>query len=537
MDAHSFRPLYGTIGLSLYGLGAIPTGTTRSELRRAPLGPVSDTTVSVSKILSVCEDETVCTILRGLTGTLDDFGDTFICPSFKKSKDKAEFLSTIKTLPVRPSKPSECIKGLEKAGVLQQYKVTNLLWLAAVCFPVLKSDGVHVRGVIDPLLNNILPKPLLYDCGLPRIHMALEAMAAYSYAVVYDAVSCFYQFPLSDAVASLFTVKVANKYYRHTRLPMGFCYAVHCTQLFLMWLASTAATRAGLQEGQVMSFVWVDNVVLLATSRQALQSFEQSFTELLKELTVNCRKEQDITPLFTWAGLEIDLTAKSYGLSTKWVSKVKPWQAGIQRAAATSSLVPYYSWQKWIGIVVYACYIRRFSFGLLRPYFQTMKSPQRLVDISAIHHGFLDNLLNREMLPLIPPQRTEAPFQIWTDASTEAAGGILIHDDEQLSPEDFTYIWPTHLQNLHINVKEALALLLALHLWQPKDTHVTVWVDNTAVIGAVTKGYSPSEQLNTVVKSIINLCEYLNLSITCLYVPSAMNIADSLSRPSEWFST
>ena len=172
----------------------------------------------------------------------------------------------------------------------------------------------------------------------------------------------------------------------------------------------------------------------------------------------------------------------------------------------------------------------RLSFGLLRPYFQTMKSPQRLVDISAIHHGVLDNLLNREMLPLIPPQRTEAPFQIWTDASTEAAGGILIHDDEQLSPEDFTYIWPTHLQNLHINVKEALALLLALHLWQPKDTHVTVWVDNTAVIGAVTKGYSPSEQLNTVVKSIINLCEYLNLSITCLYVPSAMNIADSISH-------
>ena len=76
-----------------------------------------------------------------------------------------------------------------------------------------------------------------------------------------------------------------------------------------------------------------------------------------------------------------------------------------------------------------------------------------------------------------------------------------------------TYTWPAHLQDLHINVKEALALLLALHLWQPKDTHVTVWIDNTAVIGAVTKGYSPADQLNTVVKSILNPCEAATSSL------------------------
>ena len=63
-----------------------------------------------------------------------------------------------------------------------------------------------------------------------------------------------------------------------------------------------------------------------------------------------------------------------------------------------------------------------------------------------------------------------------------------------------------------------------------------VYCDNTAVIGAVSKFYSPSVpvELNSVVVEIHKLCLDKNLYLTIHYVPTLLNLADKPSRPSEY---
>ena len=95
-------------------------------------------------------------------------------------------------------------------------------------------------------------------------------------------------------------------------------------------------------------------------------------------------------------------------------------------------------------------------------------------------------------------------LRIFTDASLFAWGALVTSGSEPLVMRDFS---PVHLQPLEINVKEALALFLALSALSSKlwDRRVDAYVDNRALYDNWQAQRANSVVLNGVLRSIAEL--------------------------------
>ncbi|KAK7043480.1 hypothetical protein R3P38DRAFT_2509503, partial [Favolaschia claudopus] len=63
-----------------------------------------------------------------------------------------------------------------------------------------------------------------------------------------------------------------------------------------------------------------------------------------------------------------------------------------------------------------------------------------------------------------------------------------------------------------------------------RDSHLVLHSDNTVAIGALSKGRSPIADLNRIARRFLDLSLSLALQIEIVYIESAQNPADSVSR-------
>ena len=101
------------------------------------------------------------------------------------------------------------------------------------------------------------------------------------------------------------------------------------------------------------------------------------------------------------------------------------------------------------------------------------------------------------------------------------------------------------LQNAHINVKEAVASLLAIYHWAPwlTNSNVIIHSDNRTTAAILNKGSCHNEFLMYYLRGLFWMCKGLNMSVKCSYIRGSDNyIADSVSRLHErghilhWYS-
>lgn len=155
------------------------------------------------------------------------------------------------------------------------------------------------------------------------------------------------------------------------------------------------------------------------------------------------------------------------------------------------------------------------------------------------------------LAPLITARlkRQYAPLTLCTDASMQGAGVVytrysLQHKARQLTYEQrITWIqqqhWHTAVQYKwehpeHINILEGRAIVLALrHVSRTTTNHgrrIVLFVDNTAVLGALSKGRSSSPALNQICRQVAALVLVADIDIEYYYVESKENPADKPSR-------
>ena len=136
--------------------------------------------------------------------------------------------------------------------------------------------------------------------------------------------------------------------------------------------------------------------------------------------------------------------------------------------------------------------------------------------------------------PILWPPRTS---EISTDASGKIGWGASI-----LGTLPIGGAWTQEQADLHINVKEMLAILYGLRSFIEtlKGQHVRVLCDNTTAVHVVNKmGTSRSSVCNDMAKEIWDFCRENEMFITCAFIPGKENIvADRESRrehkQSEW---
>ena len=557
--------------LSLQGyahLGMIPYNITRpaapdGELRSLPLGPVSTSVIDMGKLLTICDAlqfTSLSHMFRAIAGSAEEFAKVFIFKQLEPltPAQLASFRVALADPRIIWTKRSQCLTDLVQVGVLAEFKKlshkqdlyrfikSGIPISLCTVFPVLKSNLTSVRGVVNPSINELIRRPFFADCGLPRLHPALASLRRFSYLKLYDGVSMFYQYPLSPDVAKLFTTVVQESshisMFTHTRLPMGFCYAVHLSQGGLTVVCELAWHLMGNQKVLVAYYIWVDNILLVGESKEALEMYSKYFELVAKAINMVVRAESEIDTSGVWAGLKLDLKAKDYALSEKFLTKA----AELRDIVKAQTVIPLNLYQKYMGCVAYAAYVLRFPFAYLHGYLRLpvvdvmvrkVKTP--MVSLEGVSHAVAEPLFNKQVkIPLVPPaiafkEASSGEYILFTDASTEALGAVLVKGTEV--PQHISRRWSQSFLGLHINVLEAWAIFEAILHWpELRSMHLDLYCDNTAVVGALNKFYSPSMDLNAVIVEIHKLCLDRTLYLTVHYVPSALNLADKPSRPTEY---
>ena len=95
-------------------------------------------------------------------------------------------------------------------------------------------------------------------------------------------------------------------------------------------------------------------------------------------------------------------------------------------------------------------------------------------------------------------------------------------------------VWTSVEQDLHINVKEMLAILYAIRSFLDKiqGQHIRILCDNTTAVSVINKmGSTRSDICNSMAKDIWDFCRENDIFITCSYIPGKENVvADQASR-------
>ena len=119
--------------------------------------------------------------------------------------------------------------------------------------------------------------------------------------------------------------------------------------------------------------------------------------------------------------------------------------------------------------------------------------------------------------------------EISTDASGKNGWGASMTGDVPIGG-----VWTEEQVDLHINVKELLAVLYALRSFVDtlKGLHVRVLCDNTTAVHTINNmGTTKSMSCNKIVKEIWEFCILNDIFITCTYIPGKENVvADRASR-------
>ena len=116
-----------------------------------------------------------------------------------------------------------------------------------------------------------------------------------------------------------------------------------------------------------------------------------------------------------------------------------------------------------------------------------------------------------------------------TDASQDAVGSYFRGDWEySFLPADAPLVAP-----LHINIKEAFAIYLAVRRWGPQwaNHHVIIHCDNQAAVAMINKGTTANPIVMSWLRHPFWLSAIHNFRLTAVYVPGIDNIrADRISR-------
>ena len=180
-------------------------------------------------------------------------------------------------------------------------------------FTTLKKSG-ELRLIQDcRCLNALYERPPSMD--LPKIHDVIAMILGASYVAQADAVSYFYQFPMSETVRPYFAARLCAGRglftdVRFTSLPMGFSHA----PAFGQRTANVLIRGCGV--------AWVDNFFVVGETKT--QFAERRTTFLNRTHKVNLELDDEtLTPTTQTValGIEFNLVLKRYRMEPAWVEK------------------------------------------------------------------------------------------------------------------------------------------------------------------------------------------------------------------------
>lgn len=535
-----------TVAYGLSRLCGIPSHHTPNG-SHLPLAPISSSRVQYARLTALAEEINFpdIDVLHDMILALHDelrFLQLFTAPSLATDPK------------VRTSRlPPERIEEAVRYGVLRALSRSEHpgRWHRLMCTP--KGDNADEARLLMNCHDLTEDMDIPWPCDLPDITVLVKAMAKFKYMIPLDARSWFYQLPLGRKIQRFFCCKgSAGGPMALQVLPQGWGASPAIAQLIMNVLTYRLHPL-------VTVVVYIDNVILLSDDSAALTEALTTLMHRAQRVPVDF-KPFDQTPRQTDEVFNVmfDLKNHRWRVSETFLTKLDTSMKAFKAAhdLQPPRVFPIRALWRLIGSIMYVTRTNDYILGeAMWATLQFTSATTRILhdqhhqDFQAIWSSSLrlprhvleelETLVTRmcrypwNSHPPSPP--TDATLTAITDASLTGGGGIY-WGNHQTWATTSAFAWPLEWDTTAIGmpVLEARALqrvLLSAHQDHPPPlSMVTIYIDCLPVALALRKGYSPRPRLNVVIVSLRKLLCSWAQHYQVLWVPTAANLADELSR-------
>ena len=427
------------------------------------------------------------------------------------------------------------------------------------------SDGNYIicdnkPDFISPL--GAIPKPaggvrLIHDCSRPvgsslNDYAALESTQKFQ--TIDDATSLVqpgYYMAKVDLKCAYRSVKISREsqrftglkfalgnqtiYMRDTKLPFGSRLAPG-----IFHRLTQSCKRMMARRGFSAVVVYLDDFFICAPTLEECATALSTLVALLRRLgfCINWNKVVDPAQCITFLGIEIDTVNMCTRLPQEKLAGLRvELQAFTKRKRASKrqlqSLAGKLIWAA--GVVYGGRVLLRRILDAFRPLIaashKCVLTPAVRLDIQWWER-FMDSFNGSSLIVDNVPCTI-----VYTDACDTAAGGYSECDGDW-----FYCNWAAdcpEFQDVHINLKELAAVVLAAQRWGHEwaNKRVLVMSDNSTTVSCVNRGTSRSTLLMPYLRYMFWLSAVYNFRLTAMHVPGEDNVlADKMSRLHEPYS-
>jgi hypothetical protein len=418
------------------------------------------------------------------------------------------------------------------------------------------EEGRYIKVTSKPTIVSALgaiPKEtggvrLIHDCSRPygnavndlveidsfsfqTVDEALTLVTPHCYMAKIDLKNAYRSIPISDeskrVTGLIWPWEGRDTFFIDTRLPFG---AKASPGIFHRITQSVVRMMA--RRGFHNIHVYLDDFLVVGTDHNDCLITMNTLLSLLRQLGfhINWSKVEGPSTKITFLGIYINSENMTIGIPETKITDIKHKINNFigKRRASKKQLQSILGKLSWVARVVPAgrIYLRALIDGI-----KGLKHPShKLILTDDIKADLL--WWESAMVVLnntLPIKDNRLVTSMVTDACPQGCGAAF---EEDWFYNDWELDWPA-ARALHINHKEALAVVLATRRWAPRwrNKRVVVYTDSKSALGMLQRAKSTSKLVRDSLKELFFLSVAFNFQIIPVYLPGKDNtLADRISR-------
>ena len=391
-----------------------------------------------------------------------------------------------------------------------------------------KADGSY-RPILN--LSGLNEFTIYRHFKMDHLSSVMRMVPKDSYMASIDITSAYFSLPVKNRDRDLLQLQFQGKRYRYTCLPNGYSPGPRIFTRIMKALLSHLRVHFG-----VNLVFYIDDTLIYGRTPELVQGYVKHTLRVLQEagFTISYKKSAlEPSKVITYLGFLIDS-------STLTLTVPPSKSADLQQMVQTTLKVSEITIRKFAGVLgrlaatdpgndrakVLIKPLQRVKQTALTASYRNYEAVMSLSTATKVClREWVSHLpLAKSVYADLRPQ-----IVVYTDSSKVGWGAYWVQGGLE-----YGEVWPLDTQELHINILELKAVLMALKflISHVENKLVHLFIDNTTAIACIRKGGSNSSvSCNEVTEAIYRFAWKKGITFKLSYCPTKLNVeADRASR-------
>ena len=378
-------------------------------------------------------------------------------------------------------------------------------------------------------LNDRMQRLPDYELRLPGLDDLRRCVLANNWFSELDGKSWFNQFEIQPWMRQYLAVRVHNKTYNWTTLPMGWLNSVDVGH-------SASNILQAIPKPETDPLTCVDNLARFGKTREQVVRDTEKVLKRASMANAIVVSTTPPTTLGTLLGVNIDLTEKTMSLPDTFIHKITEVLQVLVEVWKRGAPITYKHAWALMGNLIWGLRVLHLPLFLLRQTLWWVRKAARLLTLQQVSWNDLVHLpakVKNEILNVMELVRKNCPYKVlpeqvqeiplFTDASQTGWGAVI---DEQ-SIKVYKGKFPPFLSDQPIAIKELWAVIEGVKRAKDAGT-VHIFCDNTNVVSWISKWHSNSGMGTRLLRKLYQELDGRDPRVT--WIRSEENPADAPSR-------